>query len=633
MEDVMKGSGINRRNFIKYGMGGIAGLLVGSNLPSWSTKNNAYAATQSLNFTFTDALKNMVTHNSINRAQCYFWIFKSTSPNLAPDCPGPIIYAFEGDTITVNLKNTLPQAHRFAIPAAGKVSPTLGPGTLSSPTSASFTFTVDFPAGSYLYYDDLNEPVNRMMGLHGAFIVMPNPATGTPYSASDVSANPRMAQLFADLGTAPWWPGLAWHEGADNPEPYPATPDYRQYIWLLHEASPKLFAEVGKITGDFDATTFVNRFLNDPLVTRGKNKAPVLNNTPQYFTINGQSGHFSHNSPFICPNLRVGEPCVIRCLNAGLWTHSLHIHANHVYVLAENNKIEAFPGQRDNLIWVDTFTIHPLDTYDWLCPYMKPPDVPNTLGIGRADLSDPLPVKPDPISEFGVVMGTDGKLEAGNTPPGETTWPPVQELNMAIPKVGTTIGNSPAHVPLSPLCFPMHDHSEPSQTAQGGNYNLGLISGINFIGDRNADGRLPGGVLNFPHAPTIYGSDYHVSIQTAAGPKPPYPEIEGEHTMESVIAAYTASPDKVTLKKGESKEVIITLVAADGFPPPKWVELAGKVIKGRKIASVSPETGYTDDNGQLTLTITAKNKTGKAMVKCASKEYKDGVKIPVKVVE
>ena len=31
----------------------------------------------------------------------------------------------------------------------------------------------------------------------------------------------------------------------------------------------------------------------------------------------------------------------------------------------------------------------------------------------------------------------------------------------------------------------MHDHSEPSQTAQGGNYNMGLISGMYITGDRN----------------------------------------------------------------------------------------------------------------------------------------------------
>ena len=58
----------------------------------------------------------------------------------------------------------------------------------------------------------------------------------------------------------------------------------------------------------------------------------VFNRKPHYFTINGQSGHFAHNHPAITPMNRVGEPCLIRIINAGLWTHSMHIHANHVYV-------------------------------------------------------------------------------------------------------------------------------------------------------------------------------------------------------------------------------------------------------------------------------------------------------------
>jgi hypothetical protein len=31
----------------------------------------------------------------------------------------------------------------------------------------------------------------------------------------------------------------------------------------------------------------------------------------------------------------------------------------------------------------------------------------------------------------------------------------------------------------------MHDHSEPTQSTQGGNYNTALISGMYIIGDRN----------------------------------------------------------------------------------------------------------------------------------------------------
>ena len=66
---------------------------------------------------------------------------------------------------------------------------------------------------------------------------------------------------------------------------------------------------------------------------------------PQYFTISGQSGHFAHNNPWICPYSRVGEPVLIRLLNAGLWLHSTHIHANHEFVLQHNNRTDVGPGQ------------------------------------------------------------------------------------------------------------------------------------------------------------------------------------------------------------------------------------------------------------------------------------------------
>ena len=62
-------------------------------------------------------------------------------------------------------------------------------------------------------------------------------------------------------------------------------------------------------------------------------------------------------------------------------------------------------------------------------------------------------------------------------------------------------------VRLSPICFPMHDHSEASQVAQGGNYNCGMISGILFTGDLGAS-ILPAGR---PFAP-VDDFDAHVSL-------------------------------------------------------------------------------------------------------------------------
>jgi len=221
--------------------------------------------------------------------------------------------------------------------------------------------------------------------------------------------------------------------------------------------------------------------LRDPFSPTGDNRIP------QYFTINGQSGHFAHNSPHLCPNNRVGEPVIIRVLNAGLWTHSMHIHGNHVYLLALNGAVQKNP------LWVDTFTARPMDTFDWAVPFMRPPDIPNQRGIGRAD---------------------PGLPTAG----GGTTWPPNEELALFIPAIGDRMGLDLAGEPidlsvqLSPLCYPMHDHSEPTQTSQGGNYNCGLVSGIDFTGDRNT----PSGVTTFP-----IGSEHEGHGPEATGPAAP----------------------------------------------------------------------------------------------------------------
>src|SRR5512132_2768383 len=118
---------LNRRDFLTYGMGAV---VVGQ-MP-WIFENKAFAAVQvqSRDFTITDALKEMSTHNTGqlpdgtvvgpgNPAQCYFWIYKSNTPPLDAECPGPIIFATRGDTIKIKLTNALDEPHNFSIPALG----------------------------------------------------------------------------------------------------------------------------------------------------------------------------------------------------------------------------------------------------------------------------------------------------------------------------------------------------------------------------------------------------------------------------------------------------------------------------------------------------------------------------------
>lgn len=454
---------MNRRDFLKLSGTGLATLVLSRSLPGLGVVN-AFAADQILEVFITDAVKEMVTHNEINTATSYFWIYrmKANGVDVPPDCPGPTIVALKGDTILIKVKNELDEPHSFYIPGMFDSGPIAPGNTYEETLTASVS-------GAHMYYDNLNEPVNRVMGLHGALVVRPTSAVGqhniTPYD----NPSSHVQKLYDDFGSTSHFPGLAWHEG----DPATLTPPYRQYVWLTHQVSPKLFAEVGNYPAGeiYPAQEFMDKFLRSPFsATRGTYN-------PEFFTINGQSGFFSHFSPQITPMGRVGEPVVVHILNAGLWTHSMHLHANHFFVTSVNG----VPSE--NPIWIDVYGIYPMDRVDYTIPFMRPPNIPNTRGIGVPD--PPLMTINDPAK--GLFS--------------HPCYPPTEEFELHLPKQGTLAWSQnadplvdPPTIELaqrmSPLCYPMHDHTEPSQTAQGGNYNCGLISGIYFIGDRTVPGHM-----------------------------------------------------------------------------------------------------------------------------------------------
>jgi FtsP/CotA-like multicopper oxidase with cupredoxin domain len=461
---------MKRRDFLKLSATGVATIAIGSKLPFLGMKD-AFAATQVLEVTITDCIKQMVTHNAINKAECYFWIYKMKADgvDIPADNPGPTIYAIEGDSISLKITNALDEPHAFFIPGLVDTGPIAPGATVSASLTASIT-------GAHLYYDNLNAPVNRVMGLHGALVVRPAKAVAghnlTPYA----NPTPHVQRMYDMFGTQ-FWPGLKWEEG----DPATNTPACRQYVWLYHQASPNLQAAVGALPAGeiYDARKFCDQFLRDPFSpTRANNK-------PQYFTINGQSGFFSHFIPAITPISRVGEPVVIHILNAGLQTHSHHMHCNHFFITSHNQVTDVNPQPHKNPIWVDIYGIKPMERIDYTFPFMRPPDNANARGIGRPDA----PLK---------------------TASGKPCWPPQEEMQTFIPAVGASLAQDAQENTidlaqrLSPLCYPAHDHLEPSQTAQGGNYNCGLISGAYIFGDRNANSQGLGDWMNFPMDPDFF---------------------------------------------------------------------------------------------------------------------------------
>jgi FtsP/CotA-like multicopper oxidase with cupredoxin domain len=298
----------------------------------------------------------------------------------------------EGQTITIDVINNDFAPHGFAIP--GIPSATIP--QIASGATARVSFVAP-PAGSFLYVDPYKAPLNRILGLHGAFIVEPvNGLTtsGSPTPFSQATHSPQVAALFNALGGgSPRFPGNKWD---------PADPA-REKLWLFSQTDPLINAAVAA-KQTVDPAKVVATFL------------------PRYFTINGLSGfdtavhggtHLHSPGERIMASGRQGQPTLVRTMNAGLATHSVHIHGNHCMIMTESS-VTGVNYCETNVYERDVWMLKPMHRIDVLLPFERPPDIP-----------------------------------AAAWPMKEEPWP---------------------------LRYVMHCHCEMSQTAGGGNYPQGACT-------------------------------------------------------------------------------------------------------------------------------------------------------------
>lgn len=238
---------MQRREFIKYGMTGLAAIAVGGlGIPSIFPRQ-AEAANLLVDLSMEAATVEMVDSTLV-----FHWVF--SSPQTGPSFPGPVIFTTQGDVITLRVTNNLPQVHGFRILGTNIQIPAINPNG----GTGAVRFAVP-PAGTYLYVDPLNAPVNRVLGLHGAFIVLPryqagtraNPSNPTPYSVP----TPNVSRLFRDLGHTPHFPGDPWiavrpHNVLPNPAMDPTLERYlyRSRVWLFTQVDPRFNARVAPPT-------------------------------------------------------------------------------------------------------------------------------------------------------------------------------------------------------------------------------------------------------------------------------------------------------------------------------------------------------------------------------------------------
>jgi len=300
---------MERRNFLKFSMAGLAQAAAARAVLGTSTlavlAPSAHAATIDRTFYITEGFITQITGEDI-----YFMAYSNSPSEL--NVPGESFVVQEGDTVNITIVNTLQTPHSFVID--GQVDS----GIIEGGTTKELSFTAT-GSGSFMYYDKLNAPYNRLCGLHGGMGVMPGTSTN---------------------------------------ELYPGSPTFVvQKFWIFNDIDP---------------------VWNGMVQNRLTPNSPFI---PRYFTLNGLGGRPPGAPGSHDPNLdsitdprsalhgHIGDRTLIRVMNAGMAQQAVHTHANHMEWLTSNGQIRPDIWKKD---------IIPLDAnrgqIDVIFPFETPPD-------------------------------------------------------------------------------------------------------------------------------------------------------------------------------------------------------------------------------------------------------------------
>ena len=126
------------------------------------------------------------------------WVFTSNNSTVNPAIAGSTLVVTAGDVVTITVHNDTPTPLRFSVPQ--QVTPDSAP--IATGDSGSVTFTAT--AGTSLYEAGPGTDAARRqiaMGLYGALVVLPSPATVPPhaYASSSSVYNDEKVLVLSDL--------------------------------------------------------------------------------------------------------------------------------------------------------------------------------------------------------------------------------------------------------------------------------------------------------------------------------------------------------------------------------------------------------------------------------------------------
>ena len=234
-----------------------------------------------------------------------------------PKIPGLVLNANEGDTVNITVVNNHTLSHNFMI--QGVTSDTTA---IPAGQSRAYSFTAS-TAGTYLYYDTLNNNINREMGMYGALIVG-----------------------AANGGNTVWTNGPAYTF---------------QRTWIVSEMDKTRWNAVAGTGGTVNTSVY----------------------KPNYFLINGRGGFDGMMAADTTIDGTVGQTALVRIVNPGQLSHSLHFHGNHFQVLSVNGVRQSAPYRE-----LDVINIPPLGTAEILYYLNQPGDYPMHIHTAQMECAN-----------------------------------------------------------------------------------------------------------------------------------------------------------------------------------------------------------------------------------------------------
>jgi hypothetical protein len=232
----------------------------------------------------------------------FMWSYANAD---APDngrfqSPGPVLCATQGQTVVVNLTNSLPEPSGIVFPAQDSAVTATGgsPGLLTTEAAAtggtvSYSFVASAP-GTYLYESGSDVAKQVEMGLFGALVVRPTIGAGYAYTAS-TQFDPA-----------------------------------REYLLLLNETDPDLHHSV-ETGGTYDVNAQRDRYFS-------------INGREFPDTVQDNGTAQLPNQPYgalvrIQPSTSTGSlPALVRMIDVGLLNHPFHPHGNHTTQIAQDGR-------------------------------------------------------------------------------------------------------------------------------------------------------------------------------------------------------------------------------------------------------------------------------------------------------